>query len=157
MIAAETRRSLHAAPASTALAEYGSLDSARLSGRYAVRTGRCRRSAAAGWQRSDGIDSFGGGGERDGFDNLAASLQIEARPSRAIRLGVVGHWVEGTSDYDGFDPLTFLRADTLRRDQEPDRRGARLGERANGAAGRSRAEASPISTAPTATGSTARR
>ena len=47
-----------------------------------------------GWQRSDGIDSFGAGGERDGFDNLAASLKVEARPSGAIRLGVIGHWVE---------------------------------------------------------------
>src|SRR3954451_18282518 len=50
------------------LAEYCSLDSARLSGRYAVRTGDIGVMASAGWLRSDGIDSFGGG-ERDGFDN----------------------------------------------------------------------------------------
>ena len=95
------------------LAEYGSLDSARLSGRYAVRAGNVGIMASAGWLRSDGIDSFGAGGERDGFDNLAASLKIEARPSDAISLGVVGHWIEGTSQYDGFDPVTFRRADTL--------------------------------------------
>ncbi len=51
--------------------EYGSLDSARLSGRYAVRTGDVGITASAGWLRSDGIDSFGAGGERDGFDNRA--------------------------------------------------------------------------------------
>ncbi|HYD11811.1 MAG TPA: TonB-dependent receptor [Allosphingosinicella sp.] len=94
--------------------EYGSHDSARLFGRYALRTGNVGISAGLGWQRSDGIDSLGGGaGDRDGFENLAASLRIEARPAETVRLGVTGHWVEGRSRYDGFDPLTFLRADTL--------------------------------------------
>jgi vitamin B12 transporter len=94
------------------LAEYGSLDSARLSGRYALRAGDVGITASAGWLGSDGVDSFGAGGERDGFDNLAASLKLEARPSAAIRLGVTGHYIEGESDFDGFDPVTFLRADT---------------------------------------------
>ena len=95
------------------LAEYGSLDSARLNGRYALRTGNVGVMASGGWQRSDGIDSFGAGGERDGFDNLAVSLQVEARPSGPFRFGVTGHYVEGDSEYDGFDPITFQRADTL--------------------------------------------
>jgi vitamin B12 transporter len=93
-------------------AEYGSLDSARLAGRYVVRTGDVGIGGGLGWQRSDGIDSFGAGGDRDGFRNLAATLRIEARPSEKVRIGVIGHWVEGRSEYDGFDPLTFLRADT---------------------------------------------
>jgi vitamin B12 transporter len=95
------------------IAEYGSQDSARLSGRYAVQTGSVGITAAAGWLRSDGIDSFGRGGERDGFDNRAASLKVELRPAQGIRLGLVGHYIEGESDFDGFDPLTFQRADTL--------------------------------------------
>ena len=94
------------------LGEYGSLDSARLAGRYALRTGDVGIAASAGWLRSGGIDSFGAGGERDGFDNRAASLKVEARPDAAVRFGVTGHWIEGRSDYDGFDPATFLRADT---------------------------------------------
>jgi vitamin B12 transporter len=94
-------------------AEYGSLDHARLAGRYAVRTGDVGIGGGLGWQRSDGIDSFGAGGERDGFRNLAATLRIEALPTEDIRVGLVGHWVEGRSRYDGFDPATFLRADTL--------------------------------------------
>jgi vitamin B12 transporter len=93
--------------------EYGSLDSARLFGRYAVRTGDVGIGAALGYQRSGGIDSLGGGtGDRDGFENLAATLRVEARPSANIRLGASGYWTEGTSQYDGFDPNTFLRADT---------------------------------------------
>lgn len=93
-------------------AEYGSLDSARLFGRYALTSGNVGISGSAGWLRSDGVDSFGGGGERDGFGNRAASLKIEARPSDALRFGATGHWIEGRSEYDGFDPVTFLRADT---------------------------------------------
>ena len=93
-------------------AEYGSLDSARLAGRHAVRVGDVGISGGLGWQRSDGIDSFGAGGERDGFRNLAADLRIEALPTQDIRVGLIGHWVEGRSRYDGFDPVTFLRADT---------------------------------------------
>ncbi len=96
------------------VAEYGSLDSARLSGRYALRAGDVGVMASAGWLGSDGVDSFGAtGGDRDGFDNRAASLKIEARPSPAVRLGLVGHHIEADSRYDGFDPATFLRADTL--------------------------------------------
>ncbi len=101
------------------IAEAGSLGSTRLSGRYAMRAGDAGIAASAGWLRSDGIDSFGEGGERDGFDNRAASLKAELRPSGAVRFGLVGHWIEGRSDYDGFDPLTFLRADT--RDQTESR------------------------------------
>jgi len=95
------------------LAEYGSLGSSRLSGRYALRTGDLGIVASGGWLRSDGIDSFGAGGERDGFDNRAASLKIEARPSTSVRLGITGHYIEADSDFDGFDPVFFTRADTL--------------------------------------------
>lgn len=102
-------------------AEYGSLDSARLFGRYAVQAGDVRLSASAGWQRSDGIDSFGGNGERDGFENVTASLQAVYR-SGPFEVGAVGHWIEGTSEFDGTDPVTFRRADTL--DETKNRIGA---------------------------------
>jgi vitamin B12 transporter len=95
-----------------ALSEYGSLDSARLSARYALNAGKFGVMASAGWLWSDGIDSFGAGGDRDGFDNRSASLRVEARPGAGLRLGVTGHWIEGRSDYDGFDPVFFTRADT---------------------------------------------
>ena len=95
------------------LGEYGSLDSARLSGRYALRTGDVGIAGSAGWLSSGGIDSFGAGGERDGFDNLAASLKVEARPSQTIRLGVTGHYLAADSGFDGFDPVSFRRSDTL--------------------------------------------
>ncbi len=101
--------------------EYGSLDTSRLFGRYAVQTGDIGLTASAGWQRSDGIDSFGANGERDGFETVAASLKAVYRAG-GIDAGIVGHWIEGTSEYDGFDPVTFQRADTL--DETKNRIGA---------------------------------
>lgn len=103
--------------------EYGSLDSARFSASVRDYSGKVRFSGAAGWMRSDGIDSFGtGGGERDGFENRSANAQLIYAPVKAFQLGIVGHWIEGESEYDGFDPVTFRRADTL--DETSNRIGA---------------------------------
>jgi vitamin B12 transporter len=38
---------------------------------------------------------------------------VVAKPLPRLELGLVGHWIEGTSEYDGFDPVTFRRAETL--------------------------------------------
>lgn len=95
-------------------AEYGSLDSARGWARASASGRALTLGGAAGWQRSGGIDSFGrGGGERDGFENRSASLRAVVRPASGVEVGAVGHWIEGTSQFDGFDPATFRRADTL--------------------------------------------
>lgn len=112
VIALETADPLHAQGAS-ALAEYGSLDSARVSGGVAARVGDVGLSGSAGWLRSDGIDSLGAGGERDGFETKTASLKAVFSPVAESEIGLVGHYVEGVSDYDGSDPMTFRRADTL--------------------------------------------
>lgn len=102
-------------------AEYGSLESARLYGRYAAQIGNVGITASAGWQSSAGIDSFGSDGERDGYENLAANLKAVYRAG-GIEVGAVGHWIESTSEFDGTDPVTFQRADTL--DQTENRIGA---------------------------------
>ncbi|HEY7808748.1 MAG TPA: TonB-dependent receptor [Allosphingosinicella sp.] len=97
----------------SALGEYGGLDSVRLAGSGAVRSGGFGLAGSAGWLRSDGIDSLGGGGERDGFRNGHASLKAAYQVREGVRIGAVGHWVEGSSEFDGYDPATFQRADTL--------------------------------------------
>jgi vitamin B12 transporter len=104
------------------LAEYGSLDSARLSAEALTTVGKVELVATAGWMRSDGIDSFDGHGDRDGFENRSTSLKAVFRPDSEIEMGAVGHWVEGESEYDGLDLLTFRRADT--RDATSNRIGA---------------------------------
>ena len=97
----------------SALGEFGSLDSRRASAQFAADAGPVGLAGSAGYQRSDSIDSFGAGGERDGYRNRLASLKAVFRPSQGGELGLVGHYVEGRSAYDGFDPFTFRRADTL--------------------------------------------
>jgi vitamin B12 transporter len=95
------------------LAEYGSLDSARASLQGAVQAGALSLSGSAGYLTSDGIDIFSEQGERDGFENRSASVKAVLRPLASVEAGVVGHWVDGTSEFDGFDPATFSFADTL--------------------------------------------
>jgi vitamin B12 transporter len=102
-----------------ARAEYGSFDTARGSAWAAAYAGDLRLAATGAWMRSDGIDSFSGRGDRDGFENRSASLKLVFQPGgrdapvHPLEIGLVGHWIEGTSEYDGFDPLTFRHADTL--------------------------------------------
>ena len=70
---------------------------------------------AVGHQSADGIDSFDGDGERDGFtSNLLRGLARWA-PVEKLALTASGFWLGGRSDYDGTDPFTYLRADTLDR------------------------------------------
>jgi vitamin B12 transporter len=112
VIAAETADPFSASGFS-ALGEYGSLDTSHFSLQFAQRLGDVGISGSGSGIRSEGIDSFGGGGEPDGFENRTANLKLVFRPVQFGELGLVGHWVEGESAFDGFDPLTFRRADTL--------------------------------------------
>ena len=97
----------------SAIGEYGSHQSARAATRLALRSGDFAVSGSAGWLQSDGIDAFGGGGDRDGYDNRFASLKAVLAPAAGAEVGVVGHHVAGKSQYDGLDPVTFVHADTL--------------------------------------------
>lgn len=95
------------------LAEYGSRDSIR-----AAATGRFGNEASgiaigAGHQRSDGIDIIGGGaGDRDGYRNTTLSARGAAQTG-SVEFGFAGRFIDAKSEFDGSDPLTFQRADTL--------------------------------------------
>ncbi len=64
-------------------------------------------------QGSEGIDAFSGDGERDGYRNLAFRASGRFRLSPAVVIGGSGFGILGTNQFDGYDPLTFQRADTL--------------------------------------------
>jgi vitamin B12 transporter len=119
VLVAETRDPYHSGESYGARAEYGSLDTGRGSAWAAAYAGDLRLSATGTWMHSDGIDSFSGSGDRDGFDSRSASLKLVFQPGgrdaqvHPFELGLVGHWIEGASEYDGFDPITFRHADTL--------------------------------------------
>lgn len=96
-----------------ALAEYGSLDGTRVSARAARYSSKLELGGGGAWHKGDGIDSFGSSGDKDGFENRSASFKAVFRPTNEIDLGAVAHWIEAVSEYDGLDPVTFRRADTL--------------------------------------------
>ena len=95
--------------------EAGSFGNRRAAARTSL--GSVDRGVSSGIaaQRSAGIDSFTGDGERDGYRNLAARVAGRYRLSDALILGASGFALKALSEFDGFDPLTFARADTADR------------------------------------------
>ncbi len=112
VVAVETADPLRSTGLS-ALAEYGSLDTGRASAQFAARTGDVGVSGSGTWFETKGIDAFGKGGERDGFEHSSGSVKAVFSPIADAELGLVGHYIEAETEFDGFDPRTFRRADTL--------------------------------------------
>ena len=69
-------------------------------------------AAAVAWQRSDGIDIFGGG-DRDGYRNLSGRVLAKAQVAPWLELGANGFLLSGRSQFDGPDPMTFERSHEL--------------------------------------------
>lgn len=78
-----------------------------------VAPGRATLNLGIGLQRARGIDSFSGNGERDGYRNLSGRVRGTFAVSSAVEIGASAFALDGRSEFDGFDPLTFARADTL--------------------------------------------
>jgi vitamin B12 transporter len=71
-------------------------------------------AAAAGWQEAAGIDSFGApGGDKDGYRNLSGRVRAAYQPASWLNLGIAAFAFTGRAQFDGYDPLTFERTDTL--------------------------------------------
>jgi vitamin B12 transporter len=100
-------------PGVSGAAEAGSFGLLRGSASGALRTERARFGAAIGWQRADGVDSFTGDGDKDGYRNLSGRFRGKFSLSPAVELGAAGFALTGRAQFDGYDPLTFERADTL--------------------------------------------
>ena len=96
----------------SAAGEAGSLDFRRASGSFSLANGAAGLAAAAGYQRSNGIDAFDGTGDRDGYRNLSGRVRATWSPSSGLEFGASGLALTGRSRFDGYDPLTFRRADT---------------------------------------------
>jgi len=101
----------------TASFEAGSLGFLRGGAGLGIKGPTAIASLSAAFQRSDGINNYAGvdDGERDGFRNLALRGRAAWQPNSAIELGVSGFALSGQSEFDGYDPITFNRADTLDR------------------------------------------
>jgi vitamin B12 transporter len=100
-------------PGHAAAAEGGSFGFLRASASAAMTSDRSTLAGAVGWQRATGIDSFDGDGDKDAYRNLSARLSGSWKPSASIELGASALALNGRTEFDGFDPVTFLHADTL--------------------------------------------
>ncbi len=96
--------------------EAGSFGTRRGAARTSFGTADRGISLGVAGQRSGGIDSFAGArnprGERDGYRNLAGRIAGRYRISEALLIGASGFALKALSEFDGFDPATFARADT---------------------------------------------
>ncbi|HUG46525.1 MAG TPA: TonB-dependent receptor [Sphingomicrobium sp.] len=94
-------------------AEAGSFGFARAAGSAAIVSGTADVAVALGWQRATGIDSFDGAGDKDGYRNLSGRLRGTWAFAPGWQAGAAGFALSGRSEFDGFDPQSFRRADTL--------------------------------------------
>jgi vitamin B12 transporter len=94
-------------------AEAGSFGFARAAASTALVSSTADIAAAVGWQRATGIDSFDGTGDKDGYANLSGRLRGTWGFAPGWQFGAAGIALRGHSEFDGFDPQTFRRADTL--------------------------------------------
>lgn len=94
-------------------AEGGSHASWRGAARTSLGDGDRGFSLGIAGQRSNGIDSFLGGGDKDGYRNIGLRGAGRYRLTPAVLLGGSGFALHGKSEFDGFDPITFAHADTL--------------------------------------------
>jgi vitamin B12 transporter len=96
-----------------ASAEGGSFGFARGSASTVLASPNGSIEGAVGYQRATGIDSFDGNGDKDGFENLSVRLRGTWQIAPSLSAGVSAFSLNGRSEYDGIDLLTFLHADTL--------------------------------------------
>jgi vitamin B12 transporter len=105
---------LDQAPGYSASAEGGSFGFGRASASGSVVSGSANLAGAVGYQRATGIDSFGApGGDKDGYHNLSGRLRGTVQVAPNVTLGAAVIALTGTSQFDGYDPVTFEHTDTL--------------------------------------------
>ncbi len=96
----------------SASGEAGSFGFRRLSASGGIASGNANAALAIGWQRSDGIDIFGGG-DRDGYRNLSGRVRASWQVSPGLELGAAGFSLNGRTQFDGSDPFTFAETHDL--------------------------------------------
>jgi vitamin B12 transporter len=114
--------------------ETGSFATRRASARTSIGSNERGVSIGFAGQRSAGIDSFAGGGELDGYRNLAARIAGQYRLADNLTVGASGFAVKALTEFDGFDPLTFARAETSDRTRNTIAAGRLFGTYGNTAA-----------------------
>lgn len=115
VVAVQTGRSGVGGGASGTL-EAGGKGFRRASGTGGYKAERAGFDIYGGYQRSDGIDSFAGAGrngERDGYSNLTFGGSARAGDPDGFSISAATRFTEALNAFDGYDPATFVRTETL--------------------------------------------
>jgi vitamin B12 transporter len=99
-------------PGWRATAEGGSFGLLGSSASGAAVAGKASIAGAVGFQRSSGINSVEGPGDRDGYRNLSGRLRGTWHPGGTVEIGASALALTGRSEFDGFDLLTGAHIDT---------------------------------------------
>ncbi|MEQ7872696.1 TonB-dependent receptor [Sphingomonas sp. ASV193] len=105
--------------ATVGMAEIGSFGERRGAARVGIGNASTGLSLGIAGQRATGIDSFNGLGDKDGYSNLSLRASGRWRASDTLAVAASAFRLAGVSQFDGYDPVTFLHADT--KDESRDR------------------------------------
>ncbi|MBE2993309.1 TonB-dependent receptor [Sphingomonas sp. CFBP 13603] len=95
-------------------AEYGYADSVFASAGVSGKSGPVSGSLTGGYLRTDGISSAASGTERDGYRQYGATGRVGVEFAPGIGLDLRGYFADSKVEIDdGFDPNTFVVADSL--------------------------------------------
>lgn len=95
-------------------AEYGYADSVFASAGVSGKSGPVSGSLTGGYLRTDGISSAASGTERDGYRQYGATGRVGVEFAPGIGLDLRGYFADSKVEIDdGFDPKTFVVADSL--------------------------------------------
>ena len=97
----------------SANAEAGSFGFRRAGASGSLGTETLGLAVATGWQQADGIDSFDGTGDRDGYRNLSGRARLAWKPAAGLDVTLNTLALTGKSQFDGYDQTTFEHSDTL--------------------------------------------
>src|SRR3546814_8814636 len=91
--------------------EYGSHDSRRATALLSAGNDKGGVSLDGAWLKTNGIDTLGRGGERDGHEHLSLGAKAVVRPAPDGELGLVGRYIRSDTEFDGYNAF-FLRDQT---------------------------------------------
>ena len=102
-------------PSPSAVGEIGSHGFYRAGGNAGLQQGQLTVALGAAAQGSDGIDAFDtpGGGDRDGYWNIALRGRAALALGDGNEVGANGFLVRANNQFDGFNSSTFSHDDTL--------------------------------------------
>src|SRR3546814_4215581 len=78
--------------------EYGSHDSRRATALLSAGNDKGGVSLDGAWLKTNGIDTLGRGGERDGHENLSLGAKAVVRPAPDGELGLVGRYIRSDTE-----------------------------------------------------------